>query len=525
MPARDPNSSSVATLEQPAGDAALAPAPSLLEQWLTFPTGTPAGSPATGEDVLSRIRSAGSRADLARVLFERQRITAQAAARQLDLVIARIDELLAEQVNAILHYPRWQALEASWRGLSFLCAQAGDEVERAQSQGEDAKIVVRTLSVTKRELWDDATSAPEFDQTVLWQKVYESEFGTAGGTPFGLLVGDYEFRNHPNYLDTLASIASVAAAAFAPFVAAAAPEFFGLSDFQRLEIGLPLDQDFQRPDYIKWRSLRESDDARFVGLTLPRVLMRRPYGLDATREDGFRFEEDVADAQKHDRYLWGNAAYGFASVVLRAFVDTGWFADIRGFERGHETGGLVTGLALDSHPTDRPGIALKSMTDVVIGSLQERELSELGFVPLCACQGTEFSAFFSNASIHKPAVFSDVDATTTARMSAMLQYVLCASRFAHYLKCLCRERLGKFQTAADLNHYLSNWIAEYVTDDVRASPEMKARYPLRQAEVEVAEIPGQAGAYRLQMQLLPHYQLDALSASLRLVHRLPSVKA
>ena len=481
-----------------------------------------AGRTAPESDLLGQIRASRNRAELARLLFGRTRTSGKSAARQLDVAIARLDDLLSRQVNAVLHHPRWQALEASWRGLAFLCQQAGEHTERAEAEGEDARVVVRMLSVTKRELWDDATNATQFDQSVLWQKVYEAEFGTAGGTPFGLLVGDYEFRNHPNDLDTLSSIASVAAASFAPFVAAAAPEFFGLNDYQRLELGLPLEQDFQRPDYIKWRSLRASEDSRFVGLTLPRVLMRQPHRLDANREDGFRFQEDVSDPQRHNRYLWGNAAYAFASVVLRAYVDTGWFAEIRGFERGQESGGLVSGLAVDSFSTDRPGIALKTGTDVVIGSLQERELSDLGFLPLCACQGTEFSAFFSNASIHKPPVYAEADANTTARMSAMLQYVLCASRFAHYLKTLCREKIGSFQSVEEVNNFLINWINQYVADDALASPAVKARFPLRKAEVEVAEIPGQAGAYRLEMRLLPHYQLDSLSASLRLVHRLPS---
>jgi type VI secretion system protein ImpC len=522
MPVRPESPSTFVTLErEPAarGEEAV----SLLDQLLGEPAAIAAPGTAGSDEMAAKIRAAKSRQELAKVLYGSRPIAAKTASRELDVAIARIDDLLAEQVNAILHHPRWQRLESSWRGLSFLCQQAADEVERAYSQGEDAKIVVRMLSVKKRELWDDATSAAEFDQTVLWQKVYESEFGAAGGHPFGLLVGDYEFRNHPNDLDTLASVASVAAAAFAPFVAAAAPEFFSLADFQRLEIGLSLEQDFQRPDYIKWRALRGSDDSRFVGLTLPRVLMRRPYRLDPNREDGFRFEEEVADAQKHDRYLWGNAAYAFASVVLRAYVDTGWFADIRGFERGNETGGIVTGLAVDSFRTDREGIALKTATDVVIDSAQERELSDLGFIPLCACQGTQFSAFFSNASIHKPAAFADAEADTTSRMSAMLQYVLCASRFAHYLKVLCREKIGSFQSVDEVNDFLVRWISQYVADDARAGPEVKARYPLRQAEVAVAQIPGQAGAYRLEMRLLPHYQLDALSASLRLVHRLPAV--
>ena len=472
-------------------------------------------------DALDRFLAAATPREALEQLFGPSlQVGRRQAARQLDAAVARIETLLARQVNAVLHHPRLQALEASWRGLDFLRARAREELERAEEVGENVRIVLRVLSATKRELRDDASTASQFDQSAIFRAVYESEFGHAGGEPFGLLIGDYEFRNHPDDLDTLASLGAVAAASFAPFIAAAAPQFFGLDDFQKLEIGLPLEKDFQRPDYIQWRELRQSEDMRFVGLTLPRVLMRVPYDLDVERQDGFRFREEVAQGDKRQRYLWGSAAYALGSVVLRAFAETNWFADIRGFERGVATGGLVSGLAVDSFATDRAGVGLKTATEVVISGDQEGELSELGFIPLSACPGTEFSVFYSNASVHRPAKYADEVANTNAVMSSMLQYVLCASRFAHYLKVLCRQKIGTLESADSLQTYLSKWISEFVADDPHARPDVKARYPLRQAEVTVAEIPGHAGAYRLEMKLLPHYQLHGLSASLRLVHRL-----
>jgi type VI secretion system ImpC/EvpB family protein len=478
--------------------------------------------PASELTWIEQVRTADSHAALVRLLFGDQcPRTGREAARLIDIVVARLETALTGQVNEILHHPRLQALEASWRGLEFLRERAYAETERAKDSGDDVDVIIRVLSVSKQELWDDSQNAIDFDDLVLFKKVYEAEFGQAGGNPFSLLVGDYEFRNHPNDLNTLAAVASVAAAAFAPFVAAAAPEFFGLDDFQRLEVGLSLEQDFQQPDYIKWRALRDSDDARFVGLTLPRVLMRRPYHLDVSRQDCFRFQENVTDADGGSRHLWGNAAYAFASVVLRTFMDTRWFADIRGFERGRETGGLVAGLTVDSFSTDRDGIALKTTTDVLLDRTHERELSQLGFIPLCACPGTEYAAFFSNASVHKPAKFADKEADTTSRMSSMLQYVLCASRFAHYLKVLCRARLGSYRTTDELSAELTKWISRYVSDDPQAGPDVRAQFPLRQADISVTEIPGQPGVYRLEMLLRPHYQLDDLSASLRLIHRLP----
>ena len=504
------------------GGSAQSPAPAtpLLDSLLGQPAAGQSSGTLPTADAVHQLLAAGSPLAALRHLFGAElQVGRKQAARLLDAAVARIDRLLSRQVNALLHHPRLQALEASWRGLDFLRERTREELARTEELGENVRIVLRVLSVSKRELRDDATTAPQFDQSAIFRAVYESEFGHAGGEPFGLLIGDYEFRNHPDDLDTLASLGAVAAASFAPFVAAAAPQFFSLDDFQKLEIGLPLEKDFQRPDYIQWRELRQSDDMRFVGLTLPRVLMRVPYQLDVERQDGFRFSEDVAQGDKRQRYLWGNAAYAFGSVVLRAFVETCWFADIRGFERGVDTGGLVAGLPVDSFATDRTGIGLKTSTEVVIAGDQEGELAELGFIPLCACPGTEFSAFFSNASVHRPAKFADEVASTNAVMSSMLQYVLCASRFAHYLKVLCRQKIGTLESAESLQSFLSKWVSSFVVDDAKASGDVRARYPLRQAEVNVAEVPGHAGAYRLEMKLLPHYQLHGLSASLRLVHR------
>lgn len=504
------------------------PGGSLLDRLLELgPAPAPgASNRATALDVLKPLLSEKTPRQLLQALFgpEYNTLAAADAARRLDCLIARINSILDSQVNVVLHHPKFQRLEASWRGAQYICTRAGVENDRAEELGMDAKVVIRIFSASKKELQQDATNATDFDQTVLFKAIYESEFGTAGGIPFGLVVGDYEFQNHPSDLDLLKSFGQVAAAAFAPLVTAASPHLFGLDDFQRLEVGLSLESDFQRADYAAWRSLREREDMRFVGLTLPRVLMRLPYQLADCRSAGFQFRESV-EGRDRRKYLWGNAAYAFAATVLRAYVESGWFADIRGFERGNEGGGLVAGLPVQSFATDRAGIATKTSTDIVIGGAQEREFSGYGFIPLCPCPGTEYSVFYSNQSLHKPKVFSDVATSTTSRMSAMLQYILCASRFAHYLKVLARQKIGSVQSAEELETILRDWIRNYVTDDPTAKPEMKARYPLRQAEIEVEQAAGQPGVYRMRMQLLPHYQLDDLCASLHLVHRMATSRA
>jgi type VI secretion system ImpC/EvpB family protein len=441
----------------------------------------------------------------------------QRLAQRLGRDIARLDDLLSRQVNAILHHPRFQKLEAAWRGLRYLVEQA--------PEGENVK--VRVLNVSWQELARDLDRALEFDQSWLFRKVYGDEFGMAGGEPFGVLLGDYEVHlrpgpDHPtDDVAALKSIAAVAAAAFAPFIAAAHPSLLDLESFTRLERPLNLAQTFERVEFLKWRALRQSGDARFVGLTLPRVLLRLPYADDNSRADRFRFREEVGRADRGE-YLWGNAAYAFGAVLIRAFATCGWLADIRGAQRGVVGGGLVTGLPVHAFGTDTDGVAPKCSTEVVITDAMDKELGDLGFLPLCACPDTEWSAFYGGQSIQKPQVYDELPATVNARLSALLPYVFCAARFAHYLKVLVREKVGAFAGAAECEEHLRRWLQRYTNASDSASPELKARHPLRESRVQVRESTGSPGTYVCVVHLRPHFQLDQLVSSLRLVTRLPA---
>ena len=430
--------------------------------------------------------------------------------RMLNRQVAELDALLSRQVNAIIHHPAFQKLESSWRGLAYLSEQAD----------EDAKIKVRALNVSWRELAKDAERAIEFDQSQLFRKIYEDEFGTAGGEPFGVLLGDYEIRPWPSAehtvddLATLSAISHTAAAAFAPFVAAIHPSLLGLNRFAGLEQPVDLDRTMGQKEFLKWRAFRDTEDSRFVGLTLPRVLMRVPYADDDSRRDGFRFQEDVAEPDRSN-YLWGNAAYAFGTVLMRAHAVSGWLADIRGVEEGKDSGGLVKGLAVDDFCTDKQGIAPKCSTDVIITDRQEAELSRLGFIPLCHCKDTEFSAFHANHSAEKPKEYDDIVASTNARMSSMLQYTLCVSRFAHYLKVAARDKIGAFTKAEEVEDFLYRWLQNYVTSDSQANADVKAKFPLREAGVRVRGHPGKPGGYICVAHLWPHLELDDLAAALR----------
>lgn len=445
--------------------------------------------------------------------------TADDVARVADVLMSRIEHAIELQTNAILHHPRFQALESAWRGVNYLCDQTSRAKEEAESTGEDLRLKLKLLQWSRKELDQDLHSAIEFDQSKLFKFVYEGEYGTVGGEPFGVLLGDYQFTNHRADIETLGHVSQVAAAAFAPFVSAVAPQFFQLDDFNLLERGLHLERDLQKADYIKWRALRDRVDTRFVTLTLPRVLMREPYDLDSARTDGFRFREHVS-ARDSSNYLWGNAAYAFGGVVIRAYATSGWFADIRGFERGIDGGGLVAGLASPSFATDTPGVAIKGCAEVSITGAMEKELSDHGFLPLCALPGSEMSVFYSNPTIYKPRTFDDAAAGANERLGAMLQYVLCSSRFAHFLKKFAQDKLGTFNSADELEDALNGWIRQFVMVDERASPEMKARYPLRRANIQVGEVRGSPGNYQMLMELLPHYQLDDMAAGLRMVTRM-----
>lgn len=425
--------------------------------------------------------------------------------------IAEIDRLVGEQLNTVLHHKRFQALEASWRGLDMLVASSGRESTR--------QVRVKLLNVSWKEVQRDFERASEFDNSNIFQKVYEDEFGSPGGQPFGLLVGDYEIHPRPTaehpYDDiaTLGHMAGVAAASFCPFVCSASPSLFGVDSFVDLQHTQDLSRGFLLPEFVKWRSLRKLEDARFVGLALPHILVREPYKLEDTQ--GFCFEEDVA-ADHLGKYLWGNAAYAWAGVLLRTFAESGWLADIRGTERNLETGGIVTNLPSVPFATDRAGVAKRTSTDLVVTDAQESSFSKLGFLPLCQCHDTELAAFYSSQSIQEPTAYDSPVASANANISAMLQYMLCVSRFAHYLKVIARDVVGSATEPEDMQSVLDTWIKQYVTPDDSAKPEVKARRPLRQAEVYVVRDPGRPGSFQCTFSLLPHYQLDELSASIRL---------
>lgn len=448
------------------------------------------------------------------------------AGRLLNRDIARIDALIEGQLNAVIHHPSFQKLEASWRGLEFLASKIPEG-------GEGVK--VRVLNVSWAELANDVTRALEFDQSQLFKKIYENEFGQPGGEPFGVLLGDYEIHPRPSAthpqddVEALSQIAGVAAAAFAPFVTSVHPSFFGLDSFNELERPLDLARTFEQPEYTKWRSLRNAEDSRFLGLTLPRILMRVPHGTTGAPGAGARFREDVSGPGR-DRYLWGNAAYAFGAVLIRSYASTGWLADIRGVRHGQvsrgssrvclDDGGLVTGLTVHSFGTDRSGIANKCSTEVIITDAREKDLEELGFIPLCHCHDTEFSAFYGNQSVQKPAKYDELKATVNARLSAMLQYILCVSRFAHFVKVIARDRIGSMIRPEDIEIQLQKWLQDYTITNESAGPEVKAQYPLREARVRVRENPSAPGSFVCDVHLRPHFQLDQMYAAMKFTTQL-----
>ncbi len=420
--------------------------------------------------------------------------------------ISAIDKLISDQLNEVMHNENFQKLEASWRGLAYL-------VDKSET-GEMLKI--RVMNVSKKELLKDMEKASEFDQSTLFKKIYEEEFGMFGGSAYGALIGDYEFSNHPQDLALLEKISQVAAAAHAPFISAASAELFNLDSFTELGEPRDLSKIFQSVEYAKWKSFRESEDSRYVALTLPHILMRLPYGRDNVPVEEFDFEERV-DGTDHRKYLWGNAAYALGTRLTEAFAKYHWCAAIRGVEGG----GLVEGLPVHTFKTDEGDVALKCPTEIAITDRREKELADLGFVPLVHCKGTDYAAFFSTQTVNKPKVYDTDAANANARLSSQLQYILAVSRFAHYLKSIMRDKIGSFMTRKNAEDYLNRWISNYVLLDDNASQEMKAKYPLREARIDVSEIPGKPGAYRAVAFLKPHFQLDELTVSLRLVAELP----
>jgi type VI secretion system protein ImpC len=424
----------------------------------------------------------------------------------LDARIAQLDALMSGQLSSILHAPEFQQLEASWRGLKYLT----DQSETSPS------LKIKVFNVSKKDLVKDFRTSSDFDQSALFKQIYEEEYGTFGGSPFAGIVGDYELTRHPEDMYLLDQVSHVAAAAHAPFISAAGAGMFGLESFT--DIGKPrnLAKIFDTVEYAKWKSFRESEDSRYVGLCLPHVLGRLPYGPDSQPIEVFNFQEEV-DGTDHGKYLWTNAAYAFAARLTDAFSHYGWLAAIRGVEGG----GLVENLPTHTFATDDGEIALKCPTEVAITDRNEKLLADLGFIPLVHCKNTDYAAFFSAQAVQKPKTYANDAANANARLSSQLPYIFAVSRIAHYLKSIMRDKIGSFAARSTIEDFLNNWVAQYVVLDDNADQQTKARYPLREARIEVQEIPGKPGVYRAIAFLRPHFQLDELTVSLRLVAELP----
>jgi type VI secretion system protein ImpC len=434
------------------------------------------------------------------------------AVKSVESMIAALDAKLTEQVNEILHHEEYQQLEGAWRGLHYL----------VNNTETDERLKIRVLNVSKKDLAKTLKKykGTAWDQSPLFKKIYEEEYGQFGGEPFGCLVGDYQFDHSPPDVELLGEMAKIAAAAHAPFLAAASPDLMQMDSWQELSDRRDLSKIFQTAEYAPWRSLRESEDARYIGLTMPRFLARLPYGAKTNPVEEFAFEEDVENA-KHDRYTWANSAYAMANNITRAFKTYGWCSYIRGIE----SGGAVEELPCHTFPTDDGGVDMKCPTEIAISDRREAELAKVGMMPLVHKKNSDFAAFISAQSLQKPQEYDDPDATANANLAARLPYLFATCRFAHYLKCIVRDKIGSFKERDDMQVWLNNWIGKYVENaPQQATEEAKARKPLAGAEVIVEEVEGNPGYYNSKFFLRPHYQLEGLTVSLRLVSKLPSAK-
>jgi type VI secretion system protein ImpC len=433
------------------------------------------------------------------------------AIKTIGAIIAEIDRKLTEQVNLILHQEEFKALEGTWRGLHYL-------VNNTET-GENLKI--RVMNVSKKEVSKTLKKykGTAWDQSPLFKKLYEEEFGMPGGQPYGCLMGDYYFDHSAPDVEMLAGLAQIAAAAHAPFLSAAAPSLLNMETWQELSNPRDLAKIFGTPAYAAWKSLRESEDARYLGLTMPRVLARMPYGAKTSPVEEFEFEEDTSGAD-HNKYVWTNAAYSMATNVTRSFKLYGWCARIR----GAESGGMVEGLPVHSFPTDDGGVDMKCPTEIAITDRREKELADCGMMPISHWKNTDFAVFVGAQSLQKPTQYDDPDATANANLAARLPYLFATCRFAHYLKCMVRDKVGGFATRDSLEAWLNKWISNFVDSSPSSSEETKARFPLAEAQVVVEEDKENPGYYASKFYLKPHYQLEGLTVSLRLVSKIPANK-
>ena len=431
----------------------------------------------------------------------------------IESMIAAIDRKLSEQVNLILHHPDFGKLESAWRGLHYM----------VNNTETDEQLKIRVMSISKQDLGKTLKryKGTAWDQSPLFKKLYEEEYGQFGGEPFGAIVGDYHFDHSPPDVELLGEMAKVAASAHAPFITGAAPTVMQMDSWQELANPRDLTKIFTTPEYAAWRSLRESDDARYLALCMPRFLGRLPYGAKTSPVDAFNFEEDTVGAE-HDKYTWCNAAYAMATNINRSFKLYGWCSRIRGVE----SGGAVENLPSHTFPTDDGGVDMKCPTEIAISDRREAELSKNGFLAMIHRKNSDFAAFIGGQSLQKPAEYDDPDATANAALAARLPYLFACNRFAHYLKCMVRDKVGSFKTRDAMERWLNEWIGNYVDGDPTNSSEVtKAERPLAAAEVVVEEVEGAPGYYQSKFFLKPHYQLEGLTVSLRLVSKLPSEKS
>jgi type VI secretion system protein ImpC len=429
--------------------------------------------------------------------------------------IRAIDEALSKQMAAILHHPTLQKLEGTWRGLNYL----------VMNSETSTKLRIKVLNVSKKELFKDVDKAVEFDQSQIFKKLYENEFGTPGGEPYGAVIGDYEFTNHPEDVELLTKMSNVAAAGFSPFISAAGPGLFGFEKWTELSKPRDLEKTFDTVEYTKWKSYRDSEDSRFVTLTMPRVLSRLPYSASTKPIEEFEFEEVPSDASgKHkavanEHYTWMNAAYVLGARLTDAFAKHGFCVAIRGAEGG----GKVEGLPAHVFVSDDGDLDLACPTEIGITDRREAELSKLGFLPLCHYKNTDYAVFFGAQSTQKPKKYDRPAATANAAISARLPYLMATSRFAHYLKVMARDKIGSFMEASDCANWLNRWINNYVNSNPSSGAELKAKFPLAEAKVEVKEIPGKPGSYHAVAWMRPWLQLEELTASMRMVARIPKL--
>jgi type VI secretion system protein ImpC len=449
---------------------------------------------------------------LAEYVLKDTSIVSDDALNSIQAIIAQIDKKITEQVNLVLHHDDFQKLEGSWRGLHYM----------VNNTETDEQLKIKIMNISKKELGKTLKKfkGTSWDQSPLFKKLYEEEFGQFGGEPFGCLTGDYYFDHSPQDVELLAQIAQISAASHAPFITGVAPSTLQMDSWSELANPRDLTKIFSTPDYAAWRSLRESEDSRYIGMAMPRFLSRLPYGSKTDPVDEFDFEEDTESANSSN-YTWSNAAFAMATNINRSFKLYGWCSRIRGIE----SGGAVENLPVHSFPTDDGGVDMKCPTEIAISDRREAELAKSGFMPLIHKKNSDFAAFIGAQSLQKPAEYDDPDATANANLAARLPYLFSTCRFAHYLKCIVRDKIGSFKERDDMEKWLNSWIHKYVLDNPGlATEEDKARYPLSAAEVVIEEVEGNPGYYSSKFFLRPHYQLEGLTVSLRLTSKLPSAK-